>query len=408
MTHERAGSNWAGNVDYVATGLARPRSVDELQDLVAASPRIRAIGTRHSFSCVADGGGILVDLAGIDPRPELREGTVTVGAAIPYGVLGAWLEGNGMALHNMGSLPHISVGGAIATGTHGSGDALGALPTAVRALEIVGPDGELRTIRSGDADFGGSVVALGALGIVTRVALAVQPSYLVRQDAYTGLSWSAAIERFDEVMSAGYSVSMLSDPGGPDVEHVWVKSRSDEAPDRLADARRVVTEWVPGPNMTDFGAVGPWHDRLPHFRLDSTPSHGHELQSEYFVDRADAAAALTAVRSLASRLSPLAHAMELRTVAADELWLSPMYRRDSLAIAFTWKYLPAEVAAVLPELERALEPFSPRPHWGKLFSPGLPAAERLPRSADFAALRQRVDPDGTFGNAVALDLIGGA
>ena len=396
MQRGEAGTNWAGNIDYSASEVVTPSSVPELQALVAGAQRVRALGTRHSFSRVADGDGILVSLAGLDAAPELADGTVTVGAATPYGVLAAWLEQHGMALHNMGSLPHISVGGAIATGTHGSGDALGALATAVRGLELVGADGELRSIRAGDPDFEGSVVALGALGIVTRVTLAVQPSYLVRQDAYAGLTWSAAIERFDEVMSAGYSVSLMSTLAGPGVEQFWVKSLAAEAPDEVAGARRAGTEWVQSPNMTDFGAVGPWSDRLPHFRLDSTPSNGHELQAEYFVSRADAAEALIAVRTLAARITPLVHAMELRTVAADELWLSPMYRRDSLAIAFTWKHLPEEVTAFLPDLERALAPFDPRPHWGKLYSPTLPT--RLPLSGSFAALRDRVDPGGKFAN----------
>jgi xylitol oxidase len=406
MQRGEAGTNWAGNIDYSASAVVEPSSMDELRSLVTATPRVRALGTRHSFSRVADGDGILLSLAGLDAAPELGDGTVTVGSATPYGVLAAWLEERGMALHNMGSLPHISIGGAIATGTHGSGDALGALATAVRGLEVVGPDGELLSIRAGDPDFEGSIVALGALGIVTRVTLAVQPTYLVRQDAYAGLSWAAAIEHFDDVMSAGYSVSMLSSLAGPNVENVWVKSLAADAPDELVDARRVGTEWVPGPNMTDFGAVGPWSDRLPHFRLDSTPSNGHELQAEYFVSRADAAEALIAVRSLAARITPIVHAMELRTVAADELWLSPMYRRDSLAIAFTWKYLPAEVAALLPDLERALEPFDPRPHWGKLYSPSLPT--RLPLSDAFAELRDRVDPGAKFGNEMVRGLFGGA
>ena len=349
-----------------------------------------------------------MSLAALEPAPEIVDDTVTVGAATPYGVLAAWLEGRGLALHNMGSLPHISIAGAVATGTHGSGDALGALATAVRALEVVGADGERTSIHRGDADFTGSVVALGALGIVTRVTLAVQPSYLVRQDAYSGLTWADAVAHLDEVMSAGYSVSLLSNLSGPDVENVWVKSLSADAPDELVGARRVVSGWVPSPNMTDFGSPGAWSERLPHFRLDSTPSHGDELQAEYFVDRADAAEALIAVLSIAARIAPLVHAMELRTVAADDLWLSPMYDRDSLAIAFTWKNMPAEVSAFLPALESALAPFDPRPHWGKLFDPSLPVTERLPKSAAFAELRTRRDPEGKFGNAMVRDLFGGA
>ena len=413
-------SNWAGNYTYGASTIHRPVTVDEARAQVAAATRIRALGTRHSFNDLPDSEGELITLADIpaDFVLDAAASTVTVGGAVRYGELAVWLEEQGFALHNMGSLPHISVAGAISTGTHGSGNTLGNLSTAVRALEFIGPDGELRTVRAGDPDFAGSVVALGALGIVTRVTLAVQPSFLVRQEMYTGLPWSVLLDNFDEVSARGYSVSVFTDWLGDTVEGLLVKSRitdglPDSMPDELWGARRVTAQQetlsaVDAGNWTVRGGIpGPWSTRLPHFRIDATPSNGDELQTEYFVAREDAPEALAAVRELASRIAPALHITELRTVAADELWMSPAYRRDSLCIHFTWKNLPADVAVLLPVIEEALRPFAPRPHWAKVFSLEANAvAVQYERFADFSALVPATDPDGKFSNGYLDRVLG--
>jgi xylitol oxidase len=323
-----------------------------------------------------------------------------------YGELALALDAEGWALHNMGSLPHIGVAGATATATHGSGDANGNLSTAVRALRYVGADGEVRDVARGHADFPALVVGLGAYGLVTEVTLAIEPSYRVRQDIYAGITWEAALADFDAITTAGYSVSVFT-TWGDTVDHVWVKTRlaSDDVDvaRTLLDGARVADDSPLGSddNVTPLGGVpGPWMLRLPHFRLDREPSFGAEIQSEYFVDRADAPAALRAVRELAPLIRPHLVVSELRTAARDDLWLSTAYERDVLAIHFTWHDRAAEVAAVIPRIEAALAPFAARPHWGKVH--GFDA-ERIaavhPRLADARAVFERLDPEGRFVNA---------
>ena len=399
--------NWSGTVEYRATSVEAPRTIAEVQQLVARTPRIRALGTRHSFNDIADTEGVLVTTTEIPPDLELdvERGVVTVGAGTRYAAVATFLEREGWALHNMGSLPHISVAGAIATGTHGSGDLNGNLSTAVRGLQVVGPDGSLRWIRHGDEDFQGSVVALGLLGVVVRVELAIQPSYLVRQDVYAGLPWATLLSDVPAITSAGYSVSVFTDWATDPIGQVWVKRRLDSAdeavPDELAGAVRLggATQILESEddNTTQQGIAGAWASLLPHFRIDRTPSNGDEIQTEYFVGRQDAAAALTAVRALAGDIAPHLLITELRTIAADDLWLSTASGRDSIALHFTWRNEPEEVVALTPRIEAALEPFAPRPHWGKVHTvPTAVIASRYPRFADFRALVQRVDPDGKF------------
>jgi xylitol oxidase len=209
--------NWADNYTFTATRIHRPASVEEVRALVARSTRIRALGTRHSFNGIADSAGDLIDLGGIDPgfAIDQERRTVTAGAGTNYGVLANYLHRAGWALHNMASLPHISIVGATATGTHGSGDRLGNLSTAVEALEIVCATGDVSAVRRGDPGFDGMVVNLGALGIVTRVTLNIQPEFEMRQDAFEGLPWGTVLSDFDAVMSAGYSVSLMTSWSGP-------------------------------------------------------------------------------------------------------------------------------------------------------------------------------------------------
>ena len=408
--------NWSGTYEYRAASIEAPTTVEEVQALVARSPRIRALGTRHSFNDLADTDGVLVTTTEIPPAFALDEDrrVVTVGAGTRYAAVATWLTEQGWALHNMGSLPHISVGGAIATGTHGSGDLNGNLSSAVRGLQYVDPDGGLRWVRHGDDDFPGSVVALGLLGVLVRIELAVDPTYLVRQDVYRGLPWATLLADVPAITSAGYSVSVFTDWVTDPIGQVWVKRRltdpDEPVPDAIGGARR-----DPGnasqilesedDNTTQQGIAGAWSAHLPHFRIDSTPSNGDEIQTEYFVARADAAAALAAVRELGAEIAPHLLITELRTIAADDLWMSTAYDRDSLAIHFTFANAPDAVEALCPRIEAALEPFAPRPHWGKVNTvPPAELASRYPRFRDFAALVRRVDPDGKFvgGRTAAL------
>ena len=201
--------NWAGNYSYRAPQLARPSSVEELQGLVAGARKIRALGSRHSFNSIADTAGTLVVLDRLDPdiRVDAANLTVTVNGGTRYGTLAAELQRQGFALHNLASLPHISVAGAVATGTHGSGDANGNLATAVAGLELVTADGSILRMHRGDEDFDGMVVGLGALGIVTKLTLDIRPSFDVAQSVFENLSWDLVLENFDRITSSAYSVS---------------------------------------------------------------------------------------------------------------------------------------------------------------------------------------------------------
>ena len=410
--------NWSSTYEFTAPRIVAPESIAEVQRIVAGASRVRALGTRHSFNGIADTTGTLLDVTALPEEITIdaAAGTVTASGNTRYGVVAAALEREGLALHNMGSLPHISVAGAIATGTHGSGNRNGNLSTAVRALEIVGADGELRTVRQGDPDFPGSVVALGALGVTTRVTLAVQPRYLVRQDTYRNLPWDTLLDRFAEVSGGAYSVSVFTVWASDEVEQLWVKRRVDDegatVPDDYFGAVRDLEErpeLVEGisENLTRRGTVVPWLFGLPHFRLDTPPSAGDEIQSEYFVDIADAGPALTAIRGLADRVAPHLTLTELRTMSADDLWLSPATGRDSLAIHFTWMNHPDEVFALLPAIEDALRPFGARPHWAKLnrFEPAQ-AADLYPRLGDMRDLVLRTDPQGKFRNEYLERVLG--
>jgi xylitol oxidase len=383
----------------------RPSTLEELQAIVAAAGQVRAVGSRHSFNDIADAEEqVALTALPADVVVDRDAATVSFGAGLTYGELAGALEREGLALHNLASLPHISVGGAVATASHGSGDANRNLATAVAALELVTSSGELVTAARGDADFDGMVVGLGALGVVTRLALDVEPAYEVRQRVFEELSWDALFEHFDAITGSGYSVSVLSYLGDT-VDQVWVRSRVTDAPEVVRDdffgARPATVDRHPilgldPVNCTpQLGRPGAWSARLPYFRMGFTPSAGEELQSEYLVAREQAGAAIEAVRGLADRIRPVLHVCELRTIAADRLWMSPQYERDSVGIHFTWALEPEAVLGVLADLEPALEPFDPRPHWGKLFL-HAPRYERLP---DFARLAETLDPRGAFRNA---------
>jgi xylitol oxidase len=407
-------TNWAGNHTYGAERLHRPTTLEQVQEIVSAAPRIRVLGSRHSFTGIADSAELVsleavhaaaTPLAGIDV--DLEAGTVSLGGGVRYGELVEVLGDAGAALHNLASLPHISVAGAVATATHGSGVGNGNLATAVAAMEIVTSSGEVVRVSRGDADFDGMVVGLGALGVVTRLTLDIEPAFEVEQRVFEGLAWDALYEHFGEITGCGYSVSLFT-LLGDDVEMVWVKSRTDQGAAPGGDLfgavpavvdRNPVIGLDPTPCTPQLGRPGLWSDRLPHFRMGFTPSAGDELQSEYLIPSDSAVAALQAVRSLGQRIRPLLLACEIRTVAADRLWMSTANDRASVALHFTWKPAPAAVEDVLVHLERALSPFAARPHWGKVFRADAAAIAPLyERRAEFLRLVERLDPRGAFRN----------
>jgi xylitol oxidase len=384
-------TNWAGNYAYTAARVHEPSSLDELRAIVLAAPRFRVLGSRHSFNDIADGSE-LVSLRGLPADVSVSDGALSFSGGQTYGDLAAC----GVAVHNLASLPHISVAGAVATATHGSGDGNGNLATAVRALELLTSDGELLRVERGDADFDGMVVGLGALGVVTRLTLDAEPEFTVRQRIFEDLPWATLFAHFDAVTAAAYSVSLFT-RWGPTVEQVWLKCRG-ELPEEFfgaAPAQRElhpIRELSPVNTTPQRGAPGPSWERLPHFRMGFTPSNGDELQSEYLIAREHAIPALEALLAIAGVLAPRLQVSEIRTVAADTLWMSTAYRRDSVALHFTWQ--PGPIDDVLLALESALAPFDPRPHWGKLFL----RAPVYERQDDFLALRERLDARGALRN----------
>ncbi|MFI7630376.1 D-arabinono-1,4-lactone oxidase [Microbispora rosea] len=443
MTH--LVTNWAGNITFRAAEVERPSSVEEVRALVARSEKARVLGSGHSFNHIADSPGALISLDGLPAEIEIDGGssTVRVAANVRYGELGRRLHDKGYALPNLASLPHISVAGSCATGTHGSGDANGGLATSVRAIEMVTADGDLVTLsRDADGDrFAGAVVALGALGAVVAMTLDVVPSFDVRQRVFEGLPAEVLDDQFDAVMSAAYSVSLFTDWRTSRINQAWVKERVGAAGADPAEAAAVSglagdaaagglegataagglyggepgdgffgatpadgpRHPVPGVSAVhctaQMGVPGPWFERLPHFRPDFTPSSGEELQSEYMVPRRHAAAAFRALDAIRDRIAPVLQISEIRTIAADDLWLSPSQGRDTVAFHFTWIKDTAAVTPVLAAIEECLAPFGARPHWGKLFT--LPAdvlRTRYERLDEFAALARHYDPRGVFAN----------
>ncbi|GAA1996838.1 FAD-binding protein [Microbacterium ulmi] len=419
VTSPAVQSNWAGNVVYQAQRVAAPASVEELADLVRGADAIKALGARHCFNTIADTDGIHVSTRALPSEIEIdaERAVVRTGSGIRYGDLASELHGRGWALANLASLPHISIAGAIATGTHGSGDRVGSLASAVTGLELVTADGDLVTVRRGEAGFEGHVVSLGALGIVTAVELDILPTFEVAQTVYEDLPLDAVLADLDAVTSLAYSTSMFTTWQDPDVvDQLWLKRRADApgaAPADVLGARpatekRHPLRGVSAEFCTDqLGEPGPWLARLPHFKLEFTPSNGEELQSEYLVPRRHAVEAITAIRSIAAEIAPLVQVCELRTIAGDGLWLSAAFETDALGIHFTWVKDQPAVEALLPTIEAALEPFAARPHWGKLFD-ARGARERMPRLyplwGEFATLRERLDPRGVFRNGFLASL----
>ncbi|MQM24996.1 D-arabinono-1,4-lactone oxidase [Glycomyces albidus] len=412
--------NWAGNIGFSPARFEAPATLDEARAAVAGADRIRVLGSGHSFNPIAASDDVMISLAGMEPFAELDilKGTVRAAGWLTYAALSAAVHRAGFALHNMASLPHISVAGSIATGTHGSGDRNGNLGTAVTAVEFIGPDGELRTVKRGDADFAGSVVHLGVLGVVHSVTLELLPAFEMRQYVYDGLSFDAVLANFDELTGAAYSTSLFTPWGAQPEFQFWVKQRTADQTHPFPPSNRFGAPLADGPRhpvpgvdpeacTVQQGQTGPWHERLPHFRPEFTPSAGDELQSEYLVDRADAPAALEALAGIGERLARVVQICEVRTMAADDLWLSPAFGRDTVGLHFTWVSDHESVQPVMAAAEAALEPFAARPHWGKLFSiPMNEVRSRYPRMGDFADLRARVDPEGKFLNDFSAGLFG--
>ena len=390
------------------------RSLDEVREFVRKQAKLKVLGTRHCFNTIADSSNAFLSLGEMDDVLALDPAalTVTVAAGLRYGQLCPYLHEKGFALHNLASLPHISIAGACSTATHGSGEKNGNLASAVRALDLVTAAGEVVRL-SADEDgeaFRGAVVGLGALGVVTKVTLAIQPTFAMRQWVYEDLPLAQMKDHFDAIQASAYSVSLFTDWQQQRLREVWIKSRTEEgqtfaAPLEFFGAKRATKNLHPiaelgAENCTEqLGVPGPWFERLPHFRMGFTPSAGKELQSEYFVPRSHAVEAILALERMRDQITPHLMITEIRTIAADRLWMSPCYQQDSVAIHFTWKQDWPAVSRLLPLIEKELGPFGARPHWGKLFtmSPSV-LRSRYERLPEFVQLARKYDARGKFRN----------
>jgi len=406
-------TNWSGNYRYRAEHLHLPKTAAEVQKIVKDCRHIRALGARHSFNSIADSLENQISLKNLTEMSlDQKARTVTVGAGVTYGQLCPYLDSNGFAVHNLASLPHVSVAGACATATHGSGSKNGNLSTAVSGMEIVTASGDLVALsRERDGDkFHGAVVGLGGLGVITKLTLDVQPAFEMRQVVYEKLPLSQLEKHLDEIFASAYSVSLFTDWQHHQATQVWLKSRVDQAgsaafaPEffgaKLAKTKLHPLSGHSAENCTDqLGIPGPSYERLPHFRMNFTPSSGDELQSEYFVPRDKAYQAVLAVEELREHITPHLFITELRTIDSDDLWMSTCYKRPSLTIHFTWKPEWAAVKNVLPMIEAKLEPFDARPHWAKLFTMAPSRLQGLyVKLPEYKALLKQYDPNGKFRN----------
>jgi xylitol oxidase len=406
--------NWAGNLEYSTENLYPANSLDQIREFVKKQSRLKVLGTRHCFNNIADSKYNFLSLKPMDKVVALDPGahTVTVEAGMSYGQLCPYLDSKGFALHNLASLPHISIAGACSTATHGSGVKNGNLATAASALEIVTADGELiKLSRQNDGEtFRGAVVGLGALGVIAKVTLDIQPTFMMRQYVYENLPLAQLKEHFDAIESSAYSVSLFTDWQKQRLNEVWIKSRVeaghafDATPEffgaKLATRNLHPIAELSAENCTEqMGVPGPWYERLPHFRMGFTPSAGKELQSEYFVPREHALEAILAVERLRDQVTPHLMISEIRAIAADDLWMSPCYKQACITLHFTWKQDWPAVSKLLPVIEKELAPFNARPHWGKLFTTSPATLKSIyTKLPEFVQLSKKYDPQGKFRN----------
>lgn len=408
MTHK----NWAGNYTYSTSKLHYPTSISQVQDFVKTSKTIKVLGSRHSFNSIADSTNSLISLVDMPEFIEIHDNmTATISSGLNYGQVAQYLNQEGYALHNLASLPHISVVGACATGTHGSGVNNGNLATVISGIEFIDGTGELVRLFPADGDiFNGVIVNLGAVGIVTKVTLDIEPSYDVHQDVYLDLPLAELTDNFEDIVSSAYSVSLFTDYQNDNIYQVWLKSRVDEEVSykrqsefygaRVAQQNHNPVRGVSAENCTEqMGISGAWHNRLPHFKMEFTPSNGNELQSEYFIAREHAVEAIQRLYHLGDIIAPQLLAGEIRCIAGDSLWLSECYQQDSVAFHFTWQPNREAVENITRQIETVLAPFNPRPHWGKIFTMSARDIQsNYEKMDDFRALVEHYDPQAKFRN----------
>ena len=408
-----ARQNWATNIQFQADAFVMPETIEQLQVAVHRATQVKVVGAGHSFNQIADTTGTLVSLARLPKQLDIDpvNQTATISGGMTYNEIAPALHEAGFGLPNLSSTPHVTVIGACMTATHGSGNGNKVLADCVSAVEIVTADGELvRLSRAANGEkFPGMVVSLGALGVVARLTLDLVPTYFMQHEYYRQLPLDQLLTYFDAMAGSGYSVSLGSRWQSDVAELVLVRRHLPNGhalpvPADFFGAAPATTDLFDGYQQgvityAGNGIPGPWYERLPFFNVRSTIRGENERQSEYFVHRDHTVDALAAVRAIGPRMANIIKVCEIRTIAADDIWLSPAYEQDSLAIHFSWVGKDVEIMELLPTLEQALAPFAPRPHWGKMFTMAPEVLQAgFPKMDDFRALVEAFDPAGNFRN----------
>jgi FAD-linked oxidoreductase len=422
-------TNWARNQSCRPAEICRPDSLEALRRRVgearAAGRKLRLAGAGHSWSPLACTDGCLISLSRLDRVVEIDAAarTATVEAGMSMGRLVEALDEQGLALPTIGGMLRQSVGGTIATATHGTGAAYGNLATAVTRLESLTPAGELRSWTADASGFHGAVVSLGALGPVVRLTLQCEPAFGVRSEEYP-LPIEGLVRHLDQYLAENDYFQFFD---LVHTERAYLFCMNRDAAGMAAKSRwRRLREWVAAGMETLSSSAAMWlTDKLPlaiplsqkvalvtllsgktrlgrSFEVLSHENIGFRYRElEVAIPRERAAEAVRAVRKMVKDQGlrvdmPITY----RFVKADGLWLSPAYGRDTCYVSFaTARRDPAFVESFFDEAERLMRRFDGRPHWGKCFSSKREYFQRAyPKWQDFDALRARLDPERAYAN----------
>ena len=425
--------NWAGTVAVTPAEVAAPRDVEEVADVVRRAARtgrqVTAVGAGHSFTPAAEARDVqlrldrLTGIVAVEPG-----GRVRVRAGTRLRDLGTLLAAHGLALENLGDIDVQTLAGALATGTHGTGARFGGLATQVAGLELVRADGAVVRLGEGAGPpVAGAVVGLGALGVVTEVTLRCVPAFTLHavEDVEP---LGAVLEALDgrvaghdhfELYWFPYTDRCLTKTntrraGPPDRPLPrWRRLLEDEVLSNgvyraVNEVGRVRPGWVPGLNRLAGRALSRREYDDVSTRVFATRRRVRFVETEYAVPRAAVAAVLAQLRAWVDRHPEAAvqFPVEVRFAAADDVWLSTAYGRETAYVA-VHQFHRAPARAYFRAFEAIALDHGGRPHWGKLH--GLDAAAlaaRYPRFSDFRALRDELDPARVFTNRYLRRVLG--
>ena len=392
-------TNWVGNQSFTPAFAAAPRDVEEVASLVRQAAErgvcVRVAGAGHSFTPVVETDGLLLDLSALrgvlDADAERKRATALAGTRIHDFYEPLWEAG--LALRNQGDIDTQQIAGAVATATHGSGTRYTSLSGVVRGVQLVSATGEVRNIGDDEPDLlRAAQVAVGMLGVITRLELDVTDTYRLREQI--GLRpWDDVMEHWDQLVSQHRHFGFFWLPS----EQSAALYKLERHGQRMTDQCYVKVYDEIGPDVPDDDTEGHRVDRW--YRIFPMVFDPNFDELEYYVALERGPQALHAVRELMlTRLPDSVYPLEVRTVGADDAFLSPQYQTATTSISVSgkpgtdyWDYLRS-IDALLAE-------FDARVHWGKLH---FLTPERLqalyPRADDFIALRRELDPEGIFLN----------